>query len=131
MALKISKNSGLTDLVSTDGTNPLTSQHPLTGSVVETKVWLFNDDATKRYESITIDPTDSVSTDESSWITLAPDNAGSAGTYLSASAALAMANISTANTGIPFWVKVTSPFVGAVQNKTDIKLTVNFTEFAV
>jgi hypothetical protein len=131
MALKLSRNSGLTDLISTDGSSPLTSSHPLSGSSVETKIWIFNDDATKRYESINIDPTDSVSTDESSYITLAPDNSGSAGTYLSPSATLSMANISSANVGVPFWVKVTTPSVGSVQNKTDIKLTVNYTEFAV
>jgi hypothetical protein len=46
-----------------------------------------------------------------------------------------MANIGSAGTpdvtGHPFWVKVVTPSVGSVQNKTDIKLTVNFTEFAV
>lgn len=131
MALKISKDVGLTNIVSTDGTNPLTTQHPIAGSTVDVKVWLFNDSATKRYESITIDPTDSVTTDESTWIQLAPDNAGAAGTYLGASAALTMANISDSNVGKPFWVRVTTPSVGTTQNKTDIKLTTNFTEFAV
>ncbi|MGM7720477.1 hypothetical protein [Metabacillus sp. Hm71] len=131
MALKLSKNSGLTDIISTDGTNPLTTQHPIGGSTVEARVWLFNDNSAKRYESITIDPTDSVSTDESTWVALAPDNAGVAGTYLAAGAALSMANISDSNVGKPFWVKITTPSVGSTQNKTDIKLTVNYTEYAV
>lgn len=131
MALKISKNAGLTDIVSTDGTNPITTNHPSTGSVVETKLFLFNDSAAFRYEAITIDPTDAVSTDESTWVQLAPDNAGVAGTYLSAGAALSMANISDSAVGKPFWMKVTTPSLGSAQNKTDIKLTVAFNEFAV
>ncbi|WP_026694076.1 hypothetical protein [Peribacillus kribbensis] len=130
MALKLSKNSGLTDIISTDGTNPLTTQHPTTGSSVATKVFLFNDDATKRYESVSIDPTDSVSTDESTWVQLAPDNAGVAGTYLPASAALSFGNIAD-TVGHAFWVKVTTPVVADSQNKSDIKLTVTGTEFAV
>jgi hypothetical protein len=133
--LKIAKNSGLTDIVSTDGTNPITTQHPITGSTVEQKVYLFNNDATKYYTSVNIDPTDAVSTDESTWVFLAPDNAGVAGTYGAAGAALTMANVGAAGagdtTGKPFWVKVVTPSLGATQNKTDIKLTVNFTEFAV
>lgn len=131
MALKIAKNGGLTDIVSTDGSNPLATQHPIEGSAVEVQVWLFNDDATKRYESITIDPTDAVDTDESTWVQLAPDNAGVAGTYLSGGSALSMANISDNGVGHPFWVKVTTPAVAETQNKTDIKLTTNYTEFAV
>jgi hypothetical protein len=127
MALKISKNSGLTDVVSTDGTNPISSQHPITGSAVATQLWLFNDNAAERFENVNIDPTDIVSTDESSWVQLSADGT----TYQSASAALTMANISDSNVGKPFWVRVTSPSVGSVQNKTDIKLTVTFRKFAV
>lgn len=136
MALKISKNSGLTDVVSTgDNSNPISTQHPITGSTVEQKLYLFNNDATKYYQNIAIDPTDAVSTDESTWVFLAPDNAGVAGTYGAASAALTMANIGAAGsgdtTGKPFWMKVVSPSGQSVQNKTDIKLTVNYREFAV
>jgi hypothetical protein len=135
MALKIAKNSALTDIVSTDGTNPLTTQHPIAGSTVEVQCWLYNDENTRYYTGINIDPTDTTGTDESTWVYLAPDNAGVAGTYGAASAPLTMANIGSAGTpdvtGHPFWVKVVTPSVGSVQNKTDIKLTVNFTEFAV
>lgn len=154
MSLKISKNVGLTDIVSSgqkayiDGSsnqfddpgagrspnpayNPLLTQHPITGSTVEEKRWLFNDLSTERFENVNIDPTDAVSTDESTWIQLAPDNAGVAGTYSAAGVALAMANISDSNVGKPFWVRVTSPLVGSVQNKSDIKLTVNYRKFAV
>lgn len=127
MALKISKNVGLTDLVSSDNTNPITTSHPLSGSAQTVQLWLFNDNAAKRYESITIDPTDIVSTDDSAWIQMSSDGS----TFLSGGAALSMANISDSNVGKPFWIKVTTPAVADTQNKTDIKLTVNFTEFAV
>ncbi|MFH5185707.1 hypothetical protein ACHHV8_25375 [Paenibacillus sp. TAB 01] len=129
MALKISKNSGLTDIVS--DANPITTQHPTTGSAQEVKVWLFNDDATKTYQGISIDPTDASGGDESTWFQLAPDASGSAGSYGAASAALSMANITSANVGVPLWLKVTVPAGQSVQNKSDIKLTVNYTEFAV
>lgn len=134
--LKISKNSALNDLVSA-GTNlnPITTQHPVTGSTVETKHYLFNDDTTKYYQNITIDPTDSTNTDESTWVYLALDNAGVPGTYQAAGAALSMANIGAAGsgdtTGKPFWVKVVTPSGQSVQNKSDIKLTVSYREFAV
>lgn len=129
MALKISKNVGLTDVV-TD-INPITTEHPTTGSEVEVRLWLFNDQSTKKYEEISIKPTDAVSTDESAWIQLAPDNSGTAGTYLSGGAALTMADISDSNVGKPFWVKVTTPVVSDSQNKSDIKLTIAGKEYAV
>ncbi|MFH5181168.1 hypothetical protein ACHHV8_36710 [Paenibacillus sp. TAB 01] len=126
--LKISKNSGLTDIVS--DANPITTQHPTTGSAQEVKVWLFNDDATRTYQGINIDPTDATGGDESTWFQLAPDVSGSAGTYGAASAALSMANITSANVGVPFWIKVTVPSGQSVQNKSDIKLIVSYTEYA-
>ncbi|OMF35279.1 hypothetical protein BK133_11285 [Paenibacillus sp. FSL H8-0548] len=129
MALKISKNVGLTDIVS--DVNPITTEHPITGSAVAVQLWLFNDAADKRYEDVLIDPTDAVSTDESTWVQLAPDNDGVAGTYLAGGAALTMANISDSDVANPFWMKVTTPAVGDTQNKTDIKLTVTAKEFAV
>lgn len=132
MALKISKNSGLTDVVSTgDNTNPISTQHPITGSSQVVQLWLFNNDATKYYQNITIDPTDSVSTDESTWVQLSSDGV----TYLGASAVLSMANIGASGsgdtTGKTFYAKVTTPSGQPVQNKTDIKLTVSYREFAV
>lgn len=128
MALKIAKNSGLTDVVSTgDGTNAITTQHPITGSAQTLTLYLFNDNAAERFENITIDPTDAVSTDESTWVQLSADGT----TWLTAGAALSMANISDSNVGKVFYARVTSPAVGSVQNKTDIKLTVNYRKFAV
>lgn len=135
MALKIAKDSSLTNIVSTDGTNPLTTQHPISGSTAEVKCWLFNDNNTKYYTNINIDPTDTTGSDESTWVYLAPDNGGIAGNYGVAGAPLNMTNIGSAGTpdltGKPFWVKVVTPSVDVSQNKSDIKLTVNFTEFAV
>lgn len=129
MALKISKNVGLTDIVS--DVNPITTQHPISGSTVELKLFLFNDNSAKKYEEVSIDPIDETSTDESTWIKLAPDNAGVAGTYLSGGVALTMANISDSNVAKPFWVKITTPTVADSQNKNDIKLRVSGKEFAV
>jgi len=129
LALKISKNVGLTDIVS--DANPITTEHPISGSAVELRVWLFNDNAAKTYKSVTVKPTDVVATDESNWIQLAPDNAGSAGTYLAGGASLTMADISDSNVAKPFWAKVTTPVVADSQNKSDIKLTVSGKEYAV
>jgi hypothetical protein len=129
MALKLAKDAGLTDLVS--GANPLSTTHSTTGGSVEVKVYLFNDDATKTYQTIQVDPMDTTGGDESSYIQLAPDNAGSAGVYLSASAPLSLSNINNANIPVAFWVKVTTPALGSAQNKTDIFLRVTATEFVV
>lgn len=129
MALKLSKNSGLTDLVSTDGSNPITTSHPLAGSAQTVQLWLFNDDVTKRYEQISILGEDSNTGDgnQSSWIQLSSDGTN----FQAAGASLSMANISNANTGVTFYVRVTSSSVASVQNKVDLKIKTVFTEFAV
>lgn len=120
---------------STDGTSAglittLTTQHSVDGGADVKKVYLYNDDATKRYTLIVIDPTDISGGDESSYIQLAPDNAGTPGTYQAAGANLSMADIND-TLGKPFWVKITTPTLGTTQNKTDLKLNVTFREFAV
>lgn len=120
--LKIAKNSSLTDIISEDGSNPLTTQHPIAGSAVETRVFLFNDNATKRYEGVTVKPTGP----DNTWITVAPDNSGTAGSY---SNSLNFNDIDNTS-GHAFWVRVNTPSVADTQNKTDIKLTVEGTEFA-
>jgi hypothetical protein len=128
MALKIAKNSGLTDIVSSgDNSNSIVTQHPITGSAQALQLYLFNDNSAERFESVSIDPTDSVDTDESSWVQLSSDGS----TWLTAGEALTVADISDNGVGKPFWVRVTSPSVPDVQNKTDIKLTVSFRKFAV
>jgi hypothetical protein len=126
MALKFYSDQALTQEITS-----LTTQHANTGMAVERRIFLSNNDATKRYENVVIDPTDTASTDESSYIALAPDNAGAAGTYGAAGANLTMANISDSNVAKPFWVKITTPSVGAAQNKTDLQLKALFREFAV
>lgn len=132
MAIKISRNVALNDIVSTgNNSNPIASQHPLTGSTVEIKLYLFNDNPAERFENISIDPIDTTGSDESVWVQLAPDNGGSAGEYLAAGEALAMPNISDSNIGKPFWYRITTPNMGGVQNKTDIKLSVSCRKFAV
>lgn len=137
MTLKIAEDSGLTNIVSTDGTNPITTQHPISGSAVEKQVWLFNDDNTKYYSGITVTPYDTNASGGGtiSEIQLAPDNAGVAGTYGAAGAALSMADIGSSGapntTGHPFWYKITTPSVASSQNMTDLALDVAATEFAV
>lgn len=128
MALKISKNVGLTDIVS--DANPIITEHPIAGSAVAVQLWLYNDNSLKTYQNVSIDPTDIVSTDESAYVQLAPDASGVAGSYLAGSAALTMANITDSNVAKPFWMKVTMPSVGDSATKTDIKLTVSGKEYA-
>lgn len=127
MALKISKNIGLTDVVS--DVNPISTEHPISGSAQTVQLWLFNDNAAKRYETITIYPIDSSigDGDQSTWIELSADNV----TYQAAGAVLNMANISTANSGVTFYARITTPSVADSQNRTDIKLQVNGKEYAV
>jgi len=126
MALKISKNVGLTDVITSS--NPLQTQHINTGEAKETRVFLFNDTAANRYESIVITAVDTSGTNEASWVQFAPDNNGTAGTY---SATLNMANISDNNVAKPFWVKVTNPSGTTALNKTDLNINVSANEFAV
>lgn len=126
MALKFYSDQALTQEITS-----LTTQHANTGMAVERRIFLANNNAAFRYENVVIDPTDTASTDESNYITLAPDNAGSAGTYGVAGANLAMANISDSNVAKPFWVKITTPSVGSAQNKTDLQLKALYREFAV
>ena len=126
MALKFASDSGLTQVITS-----LSTDHANTGMSVERKVYLFNDSASFRYENIVIDPTDTVTTDESNYIQLATDNAGVAGTYGASGANLSLSNITSANVGTPFWVKITTPSVTTAQNKTDLQLKALYREFAV
>ena len=120
--IQLSKNSGLTSLVSSG--NPITTEHPHTGSAQTVQLWAFNDNSAKRYESITITAVDTTGTNESSWIQFSNDN-------VTFSSSLTLANISDSNVGKSFYVRVTTPSVAETQNKSDIKLNVAYTEFAV
>ena len=126
MALKISKNQGLTDVIT--AANPLQTQHVNTGEAKATRVFLFNDAAANKYESVVIKAKDTSGTDESSWVQFAPDNSGTAGSY---SSTLNMANISDNNVAKPFWVRVTNPSGTVALNKTDLSIEVTANEFAV
>ena len=107
----------------------LTTEHASTGEAVEARVFIANLDPAFRYEQILISAEDTeLSTNEAGWITLAPDNAGTAGTYQAEP--LAIADISD-NAPYSFWVRVTTPDVGTAQNKTDLRLNATFKEYAV
>lgn len=132
--LKISKDAAMTDVVSVDGSNPITTQHPIEGSSVEVQLYLFNtrdgsESTDKRYEGITLDAIDTSGSDESSWIEFALDASGVAGTYQAGP--LNVADITDLDTPTPFWVKVTTPAVTESQNKTDLEIQIAATEFAV
>lgn len=129
MALKLYKDSACTQLISSG--SPLTTQHPITGSSVTVQCWIKNDDATKYYTTVAVDPQDTTATDESTWVQLSSDNV----TFQSASAALSLSDFGSAGTADTtartFYVKVTTPSVADTQNKTDIFLNVTGREFAV
>ncbi|AEG14692.1 hypothetical protein Desku_1105 [Desulfofundulus kuznetsovii DSM 6115] len=131
MALKLAKDSGLTDIVSSDQTNPVITQCPGTGTEAErtreVKLYLFNDNAAYRYENVTISCQDTSGTDEAGWMTFAPDNAGSPGTYASQ---LSLGTINDTNVGHAFWMKVIVPDGTPTQNKTDLVIKVNAVEYA-
>lgn len=129
MALKLSKNSGLTDVVSSDGSisNPIQTSHPVEGSAQTVQMWIFNDNSSKKYQNVSIQAVDAVGTSEANWIQLSLDNV----TYQAAGASLTIPDITTANTGTTFYVKVTTPTVADTINKSDIKLKTSFTEYAV
>jgi hypothetical protein len=117
LALVIYKDSALTDAVGVG--NPIRTTHPIGGSAQVVQLWLANDDATKRYESIVLTPSDTSGADESSWIQLSPDGV----TYGAAGAPLAIADIAD-TLGHTFYVRVTSAAVADSQNKTDISLEI-------
>lgn len=123
--LKVAKDAGLTDVLSEDGSNPLTTQHPIGGSAEVRQLYLFNNDATKRYEGITVDAIDNTDTDESGWVEFSTDGS----TYQAGP--ISVADISDSDTGHPFYVRVTSTSVSDTQNKSDIKLHIVNTEYAV
>jgi hypothetical protein len=127
MALAFYSDSALTTKITT-----LTTEHANTGEAVATQVFVSNDDATKTYKNIVIDVVDTdMSTDETSWVQLAPDNSGVAGTYEAGGIQLTMSDITDSKVAHAFWVKVTNPNVAGSQNKTDLELKLNFREYAV
>lgn len=120
--LKVSKNVGLSDVVS--GANPINTQHPHTGSAQIVQLWLFNDDPTKKYENNSVKAQDISGSDESGWVQFSKDNA----TF---SSTLALDNVTTANTGQLFYARITTPSVSDSQKKTDLQLKIDYTEYPV
>lgn len=121
--LRIAKDSQLTDVVSEDGSNPITTQHPIEGSQEVVQVYLFNSNGSKRYEGVSVKAVDTVGSDESGWVELSTDGT-------SYESELSMGDIDDTQ-GKIIYVRVTTPQVEDTQNKTDIKLTVEGTEYAV
>jgi hypothetical protein len=129
MALKLYKDLACTQLISSG--SPLTTQHPIAGSAVTVNAYIKNDDATKYYTTVAIDPQDTTGSDESSYVQLSSDGV----TYQATSAALSLSDFGSAGTPDTavrtIYVKVTTPSVADTQNKTDIFLNVTGREFAV
>lgn len=129
MALKMALDSGLTNLVSTGGTetNPILTNTLTTGGTQTVQVWLYNDDSTVYYTGVTITPTGT----DSSWFQLSTDNV----TYQAAGAALTMPDLGKAGTadttGHTFYVKVTTPSGQAVANITANSLQAQGSKYAV
>jgi hypothetical protein len=116
--LKIARDEQLTDIISEDGSNPITTEHPIEGSTEDKVVYLFNDNSTKRYENVTIEVTGD------DWVTITDE---AEGTYTDS---LTLGEIEGTDP-ITIYVRVTTPQVTETQNKTDIKLTVNYKEYAI
>lgn len=126
MPLFIAKDSSLEDVISSDGTNPLTTEHLLAGESVDVQLFVFSNDPDKRYESIKIAAEDTTDTDESSWLTFAATAAGpfTSGPYN-------IPDITTPHAGQSFWVRVTTPMLADVVTKSDIKLRLTANAFAL
>lgn len=125
MALKVSKNAALTDIVSE--TNKIDTKHINTGEEVVVQLWLFNDNSAKKYEGIQLTPADTSGSDESGWFKLSTDGV----TYGASGAPLNLPNVTNANQGMTFYLKVTSTHLNDSQNKTDLVIDVTADEFAV
>lgn len=126
MALLFYSDSGLTTELTT-----LTTQHDSAGETKEVKVFIANKDVAFRYEDILITPEDTATPpDETSWIEIGTDNAGTPGVFSAPGAPLTIPNISDV-IAHPFWIRITTANVGVAQNKTDLRLSASFKEFAV
>lgn len=111
MTLKLSKNQALTDIVSEDSANPVTTTHQAAGSSQEVKLFLYNNEPAKAYSNVTVAP---LTIGE---VQVAPDIAGAPGAY----ADTIPLTVSAPNTAVPFWLKVTTGPL--TENKTDLRLT--------
>jgi hypothetical protein len=113
MTLKLSKNQELTDIVSEDSSNPVTTTHLAAGSTQQVKLFLYNDDASRTYSNVSVAPF------TLGQVQVAPDVAGAPGTY----ADTLPLTVAGPNTAVPFWMKVTTPAL--TETKTDLRLVTN------
>ena len=125
MALLYYSDPSLTTLLEN-----MTTQHSSTGDSQEVRVFIANKEPGFRYEDVVITPEDTDGPDETNWISLAADNGGAPGTFGAPGASLTIGEISD-NGAHSFWLRITTPAVGQAQNKSDLRLSASFKEFAV
>ena len=110
--------------LSQDGTlsAPLVFKLPPTGGVEVVQLWLRHDElsgeAIESSYGVVLESADDYGTDESSWLEIAPDVSGVAGTYAST---LAVGDV-LGGAIVPIWVRMTMPFTGEVGARSDIYL---------
>ena len=115
--LKLASNAELTQELTT-----LSTEHPISGSSVNRQIYLYNDNNAFRYENVNVRAIDSTGSDESGWVKFSKD-----GTNFSDS--LTFDEI-TDTSGKLIHVRVTTQPVQTAQNKQDIKIRVDFREYA-
>lgn len=126
MALLIYFDAACTDMMSSDGTNPDSLRQSTTsGQTIthERSLWIKSDDVTKTYEDIVLT---AQGDDTSADVMYAPDNAGSAGTYIQS---LDLVD-GTFGTAVRVWRKITAPSITEAFNRS-IQHKLNYTEWAI
>jgi hypothetical protein len=112
--------------LSQDGslTSPVIFKVPPTGGVREVQLWLRHDELSGELVESSYDVTvlggDDFSPDNSSWVEIAPDVAGVAGTY---AASYAVGDILGGDI-VPFWVRLTVPNTPETGVRRDIYLKI-------
>lgn len=134
MSVGIYQTSGAGSRVSADGdlTNPVVFKFSNAGGVEERKLYLRHNilagPTAEGSQDVVVDPVDiaTLSGDESTWIQIAPDVAGVAGTYGAAGASWIAGNVNIGQIK-PFWVKTTVPANTEVGARDDLALQVSST----
>jgi len=130
MALHFYFDAGKSNMIS-EGTqaNPDTvTGSGTTGFTDERAIYVGNDSAAKRYESVTVT---AVNDDANVDIKYAPDNAGTPGAYADSINLPNIAAAGQAGDVVKIWRKVSVAAGQASQNRTNIKHRVTATEYAV
>lgn len=121
--------------VSQDGTfdNAIIFKVPAAGGTYEKQVWLrhreLQGENSESSYGVVVDPTDDTGSDESTQLQIAPDVAGSPGTYGSAGASHSFGDVLVGQI-IPFWVKATVPS-SPVGERQDVYLKLTATSTPV